>query len=326
MDEGGDMPQIGTGGNGTLPAESRSRPSLVLRLERTPGHLLRRAQQVHTALWLAQFERDLTSPQFALLLAMAKTGPLDQNSVGQIVSLDKSTAADVIVRLQKHGWLDRTRDPADGRRKLLTLTRAARAALPNLTVGVVDVQRRLLEPIDPPRRQWFIDKLAMLAYIGDVPTPGISDQKGADTAGDLLPLQLRLERAPGHLIRRAEQLHGSLWSTWVGPRLTPSQYGLLTAVASEHLLDQSEAGERASLDKSSTSDIAARLIRHGLMGREKGQDDKRRKRLYLTDDAWKLMEQVDPAVRAVQTALVERVAARDREMLTDLLKKVAYRK
>ncbi|MCL2583697.1 MAG: MarR family transcriptional regulator, partial [Streptosporangiales bacterium] len=37
------------------------------RLTATPGHLIRRAQQAHTAHWLAEFGQDLTGPQYAVL-------------------------------------------------------------------------------------------------------------------------------------------------------------------------------------------------------------------------------------------------------------------
>ncbi|WP_432828017.1 MarR family winged helix-turn-helix transcriptional regulator [Dactylosporangium sp. CA-092794] len=317
------MQGTGGGGHSATRDAGRPRPAVVLPLDLTPGHLLRRAQQVHTALWLAEFDREVTGPQFALLLAMTQNGPLDQNSVGQLVSLDKSTAADVIVRLQKYGWLDRTRDPSDARRNLLTLTRAARTAVRHLTAGVVAVQQRLVEPIAPARRHWFVEKLALLAYAGQVPAP-----RAARPAGERaeIAVPLRLEGAPGHLIRRAEQLHGSHWLTRVGPRLTPSQYGLLSAIASQHLLDQRDAGDRASLDKSSTSDIVGRLTRRGLIGREGDERDRRRKLLYLTDEAWQLMEEVEPAVRAVQAALVQPLPEDDAAELTELLRNVAYRR
>lgn len=71
------------------------------------------------------------------------------------------------------------------------------------------------------------------------------------------------------------------WLALVGSAVTPSQYGLLTAIASHGRLDQREAGLRASLDKSSTSDIVRRLERRGLLGIEIDHEDRRRNLLYL---------------------------------------------
>ena len=310
------------GSDGSAPRVAGGPPPFVLQMELTAGHLLRRAQQVHTALWLVQFGGEVTAPQFAVLLAAERYGPVDQNSMGQLVSLDKSTAADVIARLEKHGWLDRAKDRSDGRRNLLTLTRPARAAFRHLTGGVIQVQQRLVEPIEPHRRRWFVDHLAILAYAGTVPTLAANQPNHEETS---VGVPLRLERAPGHLIRRAEQLHQSHWLALVGSRLTPSQYGLMTGIASNPLLDQRDAGERASLDKSSTSDIAARLARRGLIGRDPDQKDRRRKRLYLTEKGLNLMKQLEPDVRAVQAALIEPLSEEDVALFTDLLRTVAYR-
>src|SRR3954462_8890065 len=138
----------------------------VLPLDTTIGHLLRRTQQVHTALWARAFNGDLTGPQYALLSALTEEGAVDQGSAGRLASLDKSTAADVIARLQRNGWLARERDPSDARRNLLSLTAPARAALLQIPPRVADIQRELLEPLAPADRQWFIEALARVAYEG----------------------------------------------------------------------------------------------------------------------------------------------------------------
>lgn len=307
-----DVPQSAGGG-----ATGETRQRSALPLETTFGHLIRRAQQVHTALWTAQFDGDLTGPQYAVLAALSQHGTMDQRTAGHLASLDKSTAADVIARLQRHGWLDRDRDPDDGRRNLLTLTGAARAALRHLTPGAIEVQRRLLEPLDAAGRTWFIQHLAVVAYAGDPPPPPRPDGRRPGT--------LRLEEAPGHLIRRAEQLHGVHWGRLVGPVLTPSQYGLLTAVAWQPAIDQSEAGDSASLDRSSTADITARLIGRGLLVRTQDDRDRRRKLLGLTERAWSTLAVAAPPVRTLQRRLTEPLSRTDAERLTSQLHTVAYR-
>jgi DNA-binding MarR family transcriptional regulator len=297
------------------------RRSALLSLDQTIGHLLRRGQQVHTALWLAEFAGEVTAPQFALLLAIYRDGPLAQVSAGQLVSLDRSTTADVVARLERHGWILRSRDPLDGRRNVLGLTRAARAGVSHLTGKVIDVQQRLIEPVELKRRRWFIDKLAVLAYAGQAP-----EGEAAPTDNEeLVAVPLSLHRAPGHLIRRSEQLHGSHWLAMVGTRLTPSQYGLMTGIASAGLVDQRRVGELASLDKTSISNIAERLLRRGLIAKETDCVDRRRKLLCLTDTGWDLMRDVAPAVRAVQASLLGPLSKLDATELTKLLREVAYR-
>ena len=291
-------------------------PTAALRPASTLGHLIRRAQQVHTTLWTARFDGELTGPQYAVLTALLQHGTIDQRTAGQRASLDKSTAADVVARLQRGGWLDRARDPGDGRRNLLTLTSPARSALRRLTPGAFDVQRRLLEPLSVDLRPWFVEHLRLVAYAGA--PPPVHPATGRTGV-------LRLEVAPGHLIRRAEQLHGLHWVQLVTSELTPSQYGLLAAVAWQPSIDQRDAGDRASLDKSSVADITARLVNRGLLGRARDERDLRRRLLTLTDRGREVLEEVGDGVRAVQQRLTDPLSRDDADRLTRQLSDVAYR-
>ena len=62
-------------------------------LRRHPGHLIRRAQQVHYWLWNAEVSPEVTSPQFAVLYALRAEKNIDQKTLGERVSLDRSTTA-----------------------------------------------------------------------------------------------------------------------------------------------------------------------------------------------------------------------------------------
>lgn len=91
-------------------------------LRRHPGHLIRRAQQVHYWLWNAEVSDEVTSPQFAVLFALRAEKNIDQKTLGERVSLDRSTTAEVVARLASRALLQRFRDPRDARRNLLRLT------------------------------------------------------------------------------------------------------------------------------------------------------------------------------------------------------------
>jgi DNA-binding MarR family transcriptional regulator len=86
------------------------------------GHLIRRSQQIHTMMWNAEVSDEVTSPQVMILVALARNPGVDQRTLGETVSLDRSTTADIIERLMKRGFLERARDPKDRRRNLLQLT------------------------------------------------------------------------------------------------------------------------------------------------------------------------------------------------------------
>ena len=139
------------------------------------------------------------------------------------------------------------------------------------------------------------------------------------------PSSRPLAITPGHLIRRSEQLHGVHWVNRVGSTLTPAQYGLLSAVAWHAPIDQSRAGDLASLDKSSTTDIIARLTRRGLVTSAPDEADRRRKLVVLTAHARAVLAEVTPAVALVQQDVTAPVSEPDAERLVQLLHLVAYR-
>lgn len=112
-----------------------------------PGHLIRRAQQVHVELWGEQVESGITGAQFAVLCTLARHSPLDQTRLSALAGLDTSTCQGIVGRLQRRGLLCRTRDPDDGRRWLLTPTAAGSRVLSSTLPAVVRVGERLLEPL-----------------------------------------------------------------------------------------------------------------------------------------------------------------------------------
>lgn len=145
----------------------------MLTLHTAPGHLLRRAQQMHTAIWGAEVDGPLSSPQYAVLNALAAHPEgLDQSTVGELSSLDKSNLADIIERLVARAWVQRHRHPLDGRRRVLTITEDARQELERLAPAVRRVQARLLQPLDEADRQQFTRGARLLAY-GDTSAPAV---------------------------------------------------------------------------------------------------------------------------------------------------------
>jgi len=99
---------------------------------RHPGHLLRRALQVMNLLWDEEVSHTITSPQFAALNALYREPRIDQVTLGQRISLDRSTAADVVSRLGRRGLIRSERDTRDGRRKVISLTPKGLRALHEL--------------------------------------------------------------------------------------------------------------------------------------------------------------------------------------------------
>lgn len=136
------------------------------------GHLLRRAQQHHTEVWAGVVGPDATGPQYAVLSAVEARPGVDQRTVGALASLDRSTTAQVVRRLETRGWLTRVTDPADRRRDLLGLTSSGAAQLRALHPRASIVQDRLLAPLSARERSAFVRDLAAVARVEDVPGAG----------------------------------------------------------------------------------------------------------------------------------------------------------
>jgi len=294
------------------PAGATSAP--MLSLSEASGHLIRRSQQRHTLLWSQEFHGDLTGPQYAVICAIGADDGLDQRAVGERASLDKSSTADIVARLDGQGWLRWTRDPDDARRKTLRLTPLARTALADVTRRVALVQQRLLEPLSAADAEAMLAALRLVAYEGDPPVPGRADAS-----------VLTLGNTPGHLIRRAQQVHTITWGEEVGRTMTAPQYAVLSALwAHPDGIDQGTAAELASVDKSSMADIVRRLVTRGWVGRTRDPADARRRLLGLTDTVRAELTELTPAVRRVQERVLAPLDAQQRSALLDGLRALAY--
>jgi DNA-binding MarR family transcriptional regulator len=121
-------------------------------LSAAPGHLIRRAQQLHTALWSEHVSTSYTSLQFAALAASAGLPELDQTRLGELVGADRSTIAEVVRRLCGRGLLERRRSVDDARRNELRVTPEGVAVLRDLQPRVVALGEILSAPLDEGER------------------------------------------------------------------------------------------------------------------------------------------------------------------------------
>lgn len=267
------------------------------------GHLLRRAQQVHNALWLDAIGGDPTSPQYAALVAIAATPGLDQRGVAASSSIDTSSTMDVVARLVRGGWITREVDAADRRRHVLALTLRGGDDLKRLEGRVGDVQQRLLSPLAAADREEFVDLLSTIA--------------GANSAPGALHI-------PGHLLRRAQQLHTALFAAEFDRQLTGPQYAALQVLAAQPQLSQRELSDLAALDKSTAADLVQRLVRRGLVVRARDEHDGRLRVLSLAADARGTVAEYARRVETVQQQLLGPLDSAQRERFLGLLRPLAY--
>lgn len=278
------------------------------------GFLLRCAQQVHTRCWVREFGADLTSSQYVILAAVSRWPGIDQTRAGEVASLDKSNAADVINRLAEVGWLFRDQDMGDHRKRVLRLTVPAREALKSITPRVKNVQRELISQLPAEEATEFIRLLARVAYRSSddlAPEPPEAD---AEVIG--------ISTSPGHLLRRAMQVHTALWGTFVGAEMTGPQYGVVSTLARHGEMDQKQLGELASLDKSVVGDVVLRLSRKGVLAKGRDPADGRRRLLHVTEAGFSLLHRTTPGVAHVQETLLSPLSQDESHELTQMLARV----
>ncbi|MFD9499953.1 MarR family transcriptional regulator BagL/FevM [Streptomyces sp. NPDC060035] len=148
----------------------RPRPQL----EEALPHQLRRAGQAWAALW-QQSLPDLTSPQFAVLLALDDHGSQDQSALGALAAIDRSTLTVLLDRLEARGLVTKEMDPANRRRRIVALTDTGRRCLTAAVQEAGQLHARVEDLLGERRLGQLVE---MLRVLGDMPV-----QPSAPSAG-----------------------------------------------------------------------------------------------------------------------------------------------
>ncbi len=128
--------------------------------------------------------------------------------------------------------------------------------------------------------------------------------------------------APGHLIRRAQQQHQTIWAERVGEGLTSVQFAVLTLLAQQPEIDQRTLGASLSIDTSTLADVCRRLADRGLLERTRHPEDGRRYMLRVTAEGEAVLRRTIPAVDEVGDALLAPLEPDERATLMALLRRV----
>jgi DNA-binding MarR family transcriptional regulator len=135
-------------------------------LYQMPGHLIRRAHQVSTALFAAEcVGYDLTAVQFAALAAIGANPGVDATRLSTLIAFDRSTIGDVLERLEAKGWIVRRPSSMDKRVKRLSLTTAGAMLVEQVSPCVRTVQEQIMEPLSLEERQALLGLLTKLTKL-----------------------------------------------------------------------------------------------------------------------------------------------------------------
>ncbi|MBR1129248.1 MarR family winged helix-turn-helix transcriptional regulator [Bradyrhizobium iriomotense] len=122
-------------------------------LDEQVGFILRQVWQRHSSIFSRDIGTNLTPTQWAALSKLAETGPCSQNQLGRLTAMDVATIKGVIDRLTARGLTETSQDPEDGRRLLVSLTRAGQQLAEKLAPNALAITRETLAPLDAKERE-----------------------------------------------------------------------------------------------------------------------------------------------------------------------------
>ncbi len=137
-----------------------TRPPYVL--DEQVGFILRQVWQRHSSIFARDIGTNLTPTQWAALSKLAETGPCSQNQLGRLTAMDVATIKGVIDRLTARGLTETSQDPDDGRRLLVSLTRAGQQLAEKLAPNALAITRETLAPLEPKERETLMALLNKL--------------------------------------------------------------------------------------------------------------------------------------------------------------------
>lgn len=131
------------------------------RLRTTPSWLLTQlAVHAHRLSAEGFAEVGARGYHYRILASLREFGPASQAELGRHGTMDRSDVVAAINELAEQGFVERTPDPDDRRRNIVTLTKAGAQQLRRMDHALDKVQDNLLRPLPAEDRRTLIDLLA----------------------------------------------------------------------------------------------------------------------------------------------------------------------
>jgi DNA-binding MarR family transcriptional regulator len=129
--------------------------------------------------------------------------------------------------------------------------------------------------------------------------------------------------APGHLIRRAQQIAVAIFvEETQGLDITPIQFAFLSELSAHPEIDQASLASQIAVDVATLGQVAIRLADRGLIEREVDPLDRRCKRLVVSAAGAEALKRLEPRVKVAQQRIMKPLTSAEAKTFMLLLNKI----
>jgi DNA-binding MarR family transcriptional regulator len=146
---------------------NRERPDVDVSGMEIIGRLTRLDRVIRARLNAVFAEHDLESWEFDVLATLRRNGEPHRLTAGQLLDsmmITSGAMTNRIDRLENRGFVERVKDPADGRKVLVALTPDGMRKVDSALLSHAANERALVSPLDPHQRATLVDLLRLLHH------------------------------------------------------------------------------------------------------------------------------------------------------------------
>ncbi len=135
-----------------------------------------------------------------------------------------------------------------------------------------------------------------------------------------MPHPFDFANAPGHLIRRAQQIAVAEFTRAAADHdVTPVQFAFMNAMMATPGVDQITLANRVAFDAATSGSVIGRLEAKGWVRRESDVQDRRRKLLFVTPEGAAALTRMNAAVARAQQNMLAPLSTADQQTFMRLL-------
>ncbi|MFY9640437.1 MAG: MarR family transcriptional regulator [Rhodomicrobium sp.] len=132
-----------------------------------------------------------------------------------------------------------------------------------------------------------------------------------------------IDRSMIHLLHRASQRASEIFAIETRDfDLTARQYAVLTTIAQQEGLSQTDLVRLTGIDRSTLADVVQRLLRRGIIQRERTSQDGRTYAVTLSEEGRDLLDAIKPYARRADRTVLSCLGDEDGKMAAQILSRL----